>query len=177
MIKNLIFLFLPLVPFTLSAQEESKSAEQFINELDKKIPQVLNDFSIPGAAIALIEDGEIVLQKGYGFADIEKGTKITTKTGFNIGSISKTVAAWGIMKLVHEGKIDLNAPIEKYLTRWHLPESEFDSDSVTVRRLLSHTAGLSISSVSAGLQYDKLPTLEEWLNGENDGLGAGGNYP
>lgn len=171
MIKNLIFLFLPLVPFTLSAQEESKSIEQFVNELNKKIPQVLNDFSIPGAAIAIIEDGEIVLQKGYGYADIEKGTKVTMKTGFNIGSISKTVAAWGVMKLVHEGKIDLNAPAEKYLTRWHLPESDFDSDKVTVRRLLSHTAGLSISGVSAGLQYDDLPTLEEWLNGENDGLG------
>ena len=168
MVKNLLFFFALFVPVALIAQEESKSTEQFVEEIAQKVPQLLYDFSIPGAAIAIIEDGEIVLQKGYGFADIEKGVKVTPKTGFNIGSISKTVAAWGVMKLVQEGKIDLDAPAENYLTRWHLPESEFDSDKVTVRRLLSHTAGLSIPSIGAGLSYDNLPTLEEWLNGKND---------
>ena len=171
MVKNLPFFFALLVPMALGAQKESKSTEQFLKEIDHKVPQLLHDFSIPGAAIAIIEDGEIVLQKGYGFADVEKGTKITKKTGFNIGSISKTLAAWGVMKLVQEGKIKLDAPAEKYLTRWHLPESEFDSDGVTIRRLLSHTAGLSLHSVSAGPPYDKLPTLEDWLIGKNDGLG------
>ena len=171
MVKNLLFFFALLVPMALSAQEESKSTEQFLKEIDQKVPQLLHDFSIPGAAIAIIEDGEIVLQKGYGFADIEKELKVDTKTGFNIGSISKTVAAWGVMKLVHEGKIELDAPAEKYLTRWHLPESDFDSDGVTIRRLLSHTAGLSLHSVSAGPPYDNLPTLEDWLLGKNNGLG------
>jgi len=160
-----------LLPFALTAQKESKSTEQFVNELNKKVPQFLLDFSIPGAAIALIEDGKIVLQKGYGFSNIEKEVKVTTTTGFNIGSISKNVATWGIMKLVHEGKIDLDVPIETYLTRWHLPESEFDSDKVTIRRLLSHMAGTSLYSVSAGPPYDNLPTLEEWLVGKNNGLG------
>jgi CubicO group peptidase (beta-lactamase class C family) len=171
MIKNLIFLILFLSPIALNAQEKSETTEQFLAGIDHIIPRLLHDFSIPGAAIAIIEDGEIVFQKGYGFADIETALKIDTKTGFNIGSISKTVAAWGIMKLVQEGKIDLDAPAEKYLTRWHLPASEFDSDEVTVRRLLSHTAGLSIPSVSAGYNYDNLPTLEDWLSGKNDGLG------
>ena len=165
MVKNLLFFFTLLVPMVLSAQKESKSAEQFLEKIDEKIPQLLHDYFIPGAAIAIIEDGEIVLQKGYGFSDIEKEIKVNTKTGFNIGSISKTVAAWGVMKLVQEGKIDLDAPAEKYLTRWHLPESEFDSDEVTVRRLLSHTAGLSLSSVSAGIDYENLPTLEGMVDG------------
>ncbi len=171
MIRNLILLFVFLVSFKLSAQENSKSTEQFLGEIDEKIPQLLHDFLIPGAAIAIIEDGEIVFQKSYGFANIEKEIKITEKTGFNIGSISKTVAAWGVMKLVHEGKIDLDAPVEKYLTRWKFPESKFDSEDVTTRRLLSHTAGTSLHSVSAGPPYDNLPTLEDWLNGKNDGLG------
>ena len=171
MLKYLMFFFVFLFSIALSAQEKSKSTEQFLEEIDKKIPQLLHDFSIPGAAIAIIEDGKIVLQKGYGFSDVEKQVKVTMKTGFNIGSISKTVTAWGVMKLVGEGKIDLDAPAERYLTRWHLPESEFDSDKVTVRRLLSHTAGLSLPSVSAELSFDNLPTIVEWLNGENDGLG------
>jgi CubicO group peptidase (beta-lactamase class C family) len=163
-----MFLLTFLVPFIPICQEELKSVEQFVSEIDIKIPQLLHDFSIPGAALVIIENGEIVLQKGYGYADIEKGIKIDSKTGFNIGSISKTVTAWGIMKLVQEGKIDLDAPAEKYLTRWHIPESEFDPDGVTVRRLLSHTAGLSIPSIGPGLSYDNFPTLDEWLNGKND---------
>ena len=171
MIKNLFFFYALLTPFALSSQEESKSTAQFVSEIEEQIPQLLQDFSIPGAAIALIEDGEVVLQKGYGFADLEKGVKVSPKTGFNVGSISKSVAAWGIMKLVHEGKIELDAPAEKYLTRWHFPTSEFDSDGVTIKRLLSHTAGTSLHSVSAGPPYDNLPTLEEWLMGKNNGLG------
>lgn len=171
MMRNLLFLFVFLVPFALNAQENSKSTEQFLSEIDKKIPQLLQDFLVPGAAIGIIENGEIVLQKGYGFADVEKEVKVDTKTGFNIGSISKTIAAWGVMKLVDEGKIDLDAPAEKYLTRWHLPESEFDSDKVTIRRLLSHTAGLSLHGYPGWSPKDTLPTIEESLNGKNNGPG------
>ena len=171
MVLRVLLIFLFLIPSILSSQDTRRSTDQFLQLLDDKIPQLLQEFSVPGAAIAIIEDGQIVLQKGYGYANLEKGRMITTKTGFNIGSISKSVAAWGVMKLVQEGKIELDAPVEKYLTRWHLPESEFDTDEVTIRRLLSHTAGLSLHCVSAGPPYDKLPTLEGWLLGQNDGLG------
>ncbi len=171
MIRNLLFLFAFLVSFALSAQENSKSVEQFLSEIDKKIPQLLHDFLVPGTAIGIIENGEIVLQKGYGLADVEKGTKVTEKTGFNIGSVSKTIAAWGVMKLVEEGKLDLDAPAEKYLTRWHLPESEFDSDGVTIERMLSHTAGLSLHGYPGWSPDDTLSTIEESLNGRNNGPG------
>ena len=156
MVKNLLLLFPLLISIALSVQTEHetkhkteyKTTQHFHEEIDKKIPQLLEDFSISGAAVAIIENGEVVLMKGYGYADIEKGIKVTEQTGFNIGSISNIVAAWGVMKLVQEGKLNLDAPVEKYLTRWHLPESEFDSDEVTIRRLLSHTAGLSQSGLS-----------------------------
>ena len=171
MVKNLLFFFALFVSIALNAQKQTKSTEQFVHEIDKKIPQLLHDFMVPGTAIALIENGEIVLQKAYGFADVEKGVKVTEQTGFNIGSISKTVAAWGVMKLVHEGKIDLDAPAEKYLTRWHLPESEFNSSEVTIRRLLSHTAGLSLHGYPGWSPKDTLPTIEESLNGKNNGPG------
>lgn len=171
MVKNLLFFFALFFSMTLSAQTASKSTEQFLKEIDQKVPQLLHDFSIPGAAIAIIEDGEIILQKGYGFADLEKGVKVTTKTGFNIASISKTMAAWGVMKLVQDGKIDLDAPAEKYLTRWHLPASKFDSDGVTIRRMLSHTAGLSLYGYPGWTSDDTLPTIEESLNGKTNGSG------
>lgn len=169
MVRNLMFLFVLLLSYTLSAQEKPKSAEQFINELDKKIPQLLHDFSVPGAAIAIIENGEVVLQNGYGFANVKKERRVDLKTGFNIASISKTIAAWGVMKLVQEGKIDLDAPAEEYLTRWRLPESEFNSKEVTIRRLLSHTAGLSLHGYPGWSSLDALPTIEESLNGNNNG--------
>jgi CubicO group peptidase (beta-lactamase class C family) len=126
---------------------------------------------VPGAAIAIIENGEVILQKGYGYSDINKGIKVTKTTGFNIGSISKTIAAWGVMKLVQEGKIDLDAPAEQYLTRWHIPKSDFDSDKVTIRRLLSHTAGLSLHGYPGWSPKDELPTIEESLDGKNNGPG------
>ena len=168
----LLLLSLPVwVTTTALAQGKKPDHEKFAHEIDAKIHQLLVDFSVPGAALAIIEDGKVVFQKAYGFADLREGSEITPRTGFNVGSISKTVAAWGVMKLVHEGKLELDAPAEKYLSRWRLPESEFDSREVTIRRLLSHTAGLSLHSVSAGPPYDDLPSLEDWLVGKNDGLG------
>ena len=169
--KQLTLLLVLLISFSLSAQKNSKEIDQFVNELDQKIPQLLNDFIVPGTAIAIIENGKIILQKGYGYSNVDKKTKVTTTTGFNIGSISKTIAAWGVLKLVQEGKIDLDAPAEKYLTRWHIPASEYDTNKVTIRRLLSHTAGLSLHGYPGWSPKDNLPTIEESLNGKNNGPG------
>jgi CubicO group peptidase (beta-lactamase class C family) len=171
MIKQSILLLALLLSLALSAQKESKEIKQFVTELDQKIPQLLNDFSVPGTAIAIIENGAIILQKGYGYSNVDRKTRVTTTTGFNIGSISKTITAWGVMKLVQDGKIDLDAPAEKYLTRWHLPKSEFDANTVTIRRLLSHTAGLSLHGYPGWSPKDKLPTIEESLDGINNGPG------
>jgi CubicO group peptidase (beta-lactamase class C family) len=128
----------------INAPSNSISQKDYLIELDKKTPTWLEEFIVPGAAIVLIEDGEVILQKGYGFADVKKNAKIEDRTGFNIGSISKTIAAWGFMKLVEESKIKLDSPAEKYLIRLHFPESEYNANKVTIRRLLSHTAGLSL---------------------------------
>jgi len=125
-------------------------------------------FGCPGIAVARITDGEIAWAVGCGFATVEGEEPVLPETVFNIGSISKTVAAWGVMKLVEEGRIDLDAPIEKYLTRWKLPESEFDEEAVTMRRLLSHTAGLSLHGYPGYLPGEEVPTIEESLRGESN---------
>lgn len=171
MTRSLILLLVLSIPFAIPAQDLSVSTEQFIQEVNEKIPQLLNDYTVPGTALAIIDDGEVILQKGYGIADTETGAEVGITTGFNIGSISKTVAAWGVMNLVREGKIDLDDPVEKYLTRWHLPESEYDSDGVTIRRCLQHTAGLSLHGYPGWSPSDTLSTVEESLNGRNNGPG------
>lgn len=160
-----------ILPCHVISQSHSVSQKDYLIELDKKIPAWLDEFSVPGAAIALIEDGEVILQKGYGLADVKNNAKVDAQTGFNIGSISKTIAAWGVMKLVEEGKIELDSPAEKYLTRWHLPESKYDVNGVTIRRLLSHTAGLSLHGYPGWSPKDKLPSIEESLSGKNNGPG------
>ncbi|MEP4095743.1 serine hydrolase [Reichenbachiella sp.] len=156
---------------SVNAQLKPISSDEYVSELDKKVSAWLDEFIVPGAALALIDNGKIILQKGYGYADIKNKVTVNGKTGFNIGSISKTVAAWGVLKLVEEGKIELDSPAENYLTRWHLPESEYDVNKVTVRRLLSHTAGLSLHGYPGWSPSDTLPTIEQSLSGKNNGPG------
>jgi len=139
--------------------------------MDINVPIWLDEFIVPGAAVALIRDGDLILQRGYGYADVDRQIKVGEQTGFNIASISKTVAAWGVMNLVEDGTLELDAPVATYLTRWHLPESAFDVDGVTVRRLLSHTAGLSLHGYPGWTSDDTLPTIEESLSGRTNGGG------
>jgi CubicO group peptidase (beta-lactamase class C family) len=90
------------------------------------------------AAFRLIERGEL-----YDEYFVSVGEPVDSETLFQVASLSKWITAWGVMTLVEAGKLDLDAPVATYLTRWALPESEFDNHEVTIRRLLSHTAGLT----------------------------------
>ena len=121
---------------------------------------------VPGAAVALIRKGEVVWMKGYGFADVASGTPISAETAFNVGSISKSPTAWAVMQLVDKGKVDLDRPVDSYLQRWHLPPSSFDNSQVTVRRLLSHTSGISNHDFHGWNPENPLPPIEDSLSGK-----------
>lgn len=144
----------------------------FDADLSEIIPVLLKAYDVPGTAIGILKDGEVWRELSFGMANVEAGRPVDAGTAFNIGSISKTVAAWGVMRLVERGELDLDAPVETYLTRWHLPESEFSNDGVTIRRLLSHTAGLSLHGYPGFEPGDELPTVEESLSGATNGPGA-----
>ncbi len=124
-----------------------------IKRINNVVPNLLERMNIPGVAIGFISDYEISEIKTYGYANKEKGIPITEKTIFQIASISKSMTAWGTMKLVEKGLIEIDAPAENYLTRWHFPPSEFNHDDITIRRLLSHTAGFPVDGFS-GLPPD-----------------------
>lgn len=106
----------------------------------------------------------ILIENGSSVGEIHRGARVDRDSVYQTASLSKWLTAWGVMALVEEGAIELDAPVETYLTRWRLPESEFDTSGVTVRRLLSHTAGLV-----DGLGYDgfddpgDVQTLEQSL--------------
>lgn len=111
------------------------------------------------AALLLIEDGAISAEYYSTSADA-----VDRDTVFATASMSKWITAWGVMKLVEDGKLDLDRPVDDYLTRWHLPPSQFDNRKVTTRRLLSHTAGL-VDGLGFGdyAPGEQLPTLEQSL--------------
>ena len=90
------------------------------------------------AVMALLSDGTV---KGVHATSV--GTPVNADTVFQTASLSKWITAWGVMALVEQGQLDLDAPVSRYLKRWTLPPSAFDNNKVTARRLLSHTAGLT----------------------------------
>jgi CubicO group peptidase (beta-lactamase class C family) len=165
---------------TLSGPEPEPSAtgqsspdlSDLIQAIDSDLPLALDGYGMPGVAIAIIRDGEVAWVQGYGLADTERGAPVTPETVFQVASLSKTVAAWGVMHLVEEGRLDLDAPAEQYLTRWRLPPSEFDANGVTIGRLLSHTAGLSLHGYPGFPPDAPLPSLEESLSGATNGAGS-----
>ena len=120
---------------------------------------------IPGLAVARIESGETVLLRGLGVTDMGSMRPIKPDTLFQAASISKPVTAWGVMRLVEDGFVDLDEDVHRHLTRWRLPATEFDVRQVTLRRLLSHTAGISVPSYR-GLPATPAAGLEAALSGE-----------
>jgi CubicO group peptidase (beta-lactamase class C family) len=101
----------------------------------------MSTHNVPGAALTLIKDGSIVLEKGYGFRDLAAHTPVTTATLFNIGSISKSFTALGVAQLVDQHQVDLDAPVTRYIPDVRLSDPQA-TQAVTLRQLLSHTSGL-----------------------------------
>jgi len=136
-----------------------------IKRLDTVVPKLMERNKVPGFALSFISDNKISSIHTFGYANKEKKQPITENTVFQIASISKSVAAWGIMKLVESGVIDFDAPVEKYLTRWHLPSSEYDNDEVTIKRVLSNSAGLSFEGYAGTNPKYDYNSIEETLSG------------
>jgi CubicO group peptidase (beta-lactamase class C family) len=117
-------------------------------------------------AIVLLDDGEVT--QTY---LASHGRAVDGDSLFQVASLSKWLTAWGVMTLAEQGRIDLDAPVSRYLTRWHLPESEFDNEQVTVRRLLSHTAGLTDGLGFLGFAPDQtIPSIEQELSDVTDAM-------
>jgi len=121
----------------------------FSSYLEQKAPALLARDNLPGAAIALIENARPALVRTWGYADQSAGRPITPGTLFNVASISKAVTSWGVMKLVEQGLVKLDEPVEDYLGSWRLPASAYDHRLITIRRLLSHTAGINTEGIKA----------------------------
>jgi CubicO group peptidase (beta-lactamase class C family) len=169
----ILFALLSLVLVACGAAwaAQPTSQDEVVQQLDDAIQSALRRHDVPGTAVALVQNGEMSWVQGYGLADPAQGLPVIPETVFEAASVAKPVTAWGVMKLVEAGQLDLDAPAEQYLTRWHLPRSEFDHNQVTIRRLLSHSAGISGEGDPGIDPGERLPTLEEALSGAVKGMG------
>ena len=161
---SLSFCVLPLMIMNAAADEASFSFKD--HALQK-----MHEHNVVGAAVGTIENGQLSDIKYLGIESVNTQEPVDSNSLFQVGSVSKPVAAWAAMTLVRDGKLDLDEPVEPYLTRWRIPDSSFDIQQVTLRRLLSHTAGFSLGGYGGFPEGQKLPSLEESLSGNNNGAG------
>ena len=133
----------------------------------KSLEEKMKDYKIPGASVAVINDGEVAWTKVYGIRN-KNGDLVTTSTLFQCASIGKVITSLAVMKLVQEGKLDLDENVNNKLSKWKLPENELTKQQpVTLRHLLSHSAGLTDDYGFLGYgPKDVIPTLLQILDNE-----------
>lgn len=136
-------ILLLLVPFASQSQQgEMKSRQgEIITRLERDIPQLLEKADVPGMSIALIQNGELVWAGAFGVSNAETKKPVTNNTVFEAASLSKPVFAYAVLKLVDEGKLNLDTPLNKYLGNNYDVVNDDRIDQITARRVLSHTSG------------------------------------
>jgi len=132
-----------------------------------KLTDRMQHYHVPGVSIAFFDHGQIIWTRAYGFADLETRRAVTPDTLFQAGSISKPIAALGALRLVEQGKLHLDTNINDTLTSWHLPDNQYTAEQkVTLRRILSHSAGLTMHGSSGYAAGAPLPTIPQILDGQ-----------
>ena len=141
------------------------TAEDLNAWLDGYMPYALHTGDIAGAVVAVVKDGQIVTERGYGYSDVEKRTPVDPKlTLFRPGSVSKLFTWTAVMQLVEQGKIDLDADVNQYID-FKIPAR--DGKPVTMRKLMQHVAGFEeqakgiMSEDPKSLGYEAL--LKQWV--------------
>jgi len=129
--------------------------------LDGFVPYALKTGDIAGAEVAIVKDGAVVTERGYGFSDVEKRTPVDPQvTMFRPGSVSKLIVWTAVMQQVEAGRIDLDADINRYLD---YNVTGMDGKPITMRELMQHTAGFEEHAKGVISTSNNLPTFEEML--------------
>ena len=154
----------------IQAVEDNLLTAVSIHGIPKKSYNLINRmkyFHVPGVSIAVINNTNIEWARGYGVLETNGNTQVSPDTLFQAASISKPVSAMLVLRLAEQGKLDLDIDANKYLSSWQIPENEHtEKNKVTLRGILSHTAGLTVHGFQ-GYGFDaKVPSLLQILNGE-----------
>ena len=135
--------------------------------VQQRIEQLRQEHGIPGASVAVIEDGTIAWARGFGVADLASGRPVTADTLFQAQSITKTLTALATVKLLAAKQIALDEPVNRYLKSWVIPENDYSTKvPVSFRMLLNHTGALSNPYPDGCCgPTETLPTLQQVLRG------------
>ena len=135
--------------------------------LELSLRKAMEIYKVPGVSVAVIDNYKIAWAKAYGVTEAGGTTRVTTHTLFQAGSISKPVAATGALAMVERGKLSLDEDVNRKLVSWKVPENEFTKDQkVTLRRLMSHSGGLTVHGFPGYAAGEPIPTVVQVLNGE-----------
>jgi CubicO group peptidase (beta-lactamase class C family) len=184
--KNLLALLVPVL--ALSVTDLKAQPIKYSQETESKIKQVENNlcgwvqtgtddkwnllermkkYHLNGISIAVIHNYKIEWARGYGIADVAENRPVTEKTLFQAASISKSLNSLAVLRLVEEKKIDCDSDVNKYLKSWKFPYDEKSKGKkITVKELLSHTAGLTVHGFPGYEAGKPLPSIIQILNGQ-----------
>lgn len=126
----------------------------------------MQHYHVPGVSIAVVDSGRIVWAKGFGVKEAGGADSVTPTTRFQAGSISKPTFAIGVMRLVQDGTFNLDEDVNDKLVSWHVPNNKFTvHEKVTLRRILSHNAGLTVHGFPGYAVGEPVPTVPQILDG------------
>ena len=134
--------------FAKPASAKPASSGTSYDAIDAYVEEQMHRLHIPGASLAIVEGDQIVHLRGFGHAR-PGGEAPTPQTPFFIGSLTKSITALAVMQLVEAGKVELDAPVQRYLPWFRVADPEA-SAQMTVRHLLNQTSGLSFMASEAG---------------------------
>ncbi len=155
--------------FSIESNLTNRIKEEGTTAKSYTIEERIQEYTVPGVSIAIAREGELVYAKGFGLANSKEKTQVDEHTLFQAASISKPLAALAVLKLVDQGKLDLDENVNAYLTSWKVPENRFtQKEKVTLRRILSHTAGLTVHGFPGYKPKADLPSTAEVLLGNGN---------
>jgi CubicO group peptidase (beta-lactamase class C family) len=132
-----------------------------------KIRERMQFYKVPGVSVAFFDHEKIIWTRAYGLADMATKKPVTSETLFQAASISKPVSALAALRLVREGKLSLDENVNDKLRAWKVPDNQFTAQQkVTVRRILSHSAGINLQGLPGYGSDEPIPTVMQILNGE-----------
>ncbi len=153
-------------PNVLSTDVARKDYAATVEMLERFIAHEMADKELPAVSIALVDDQQIVWSKGFGLANAKDRTPVTDETIYRVGSVSKLFTDIAIMQLVEQGKLNLDAPVTRYLRDFH-PRNSFGKP-ITLRQLMSHRSGL-VREPPIGNYFDPTePSLARTIASLND---------
>lgn len=132
----------------------------------RALNQRMRDLHTPALGLAIIDNYEVAAVGAYGFGEAGVSQSVTQNSLFQAGSISKPVFASAVLYLVQQGQIDLDEDINHYLSSWQIPSISDWQPRITLRQILSHTAGLTVHGFPGYQTNEDIPTVPQILNGE-----------